>query len=248
MHLDDFGGLRATYSSLRQALRKFNISWLVIDGGSKVHSDDADTLFRNIRADTTYFISEPDRGIYDGMNKGTRHAVGDYVLYLNAGDELNPAFSPADLETELGDDRPEMIWGRCFERFPDGTLVKLKNRSPALAWYGMPVNHQNVLFRRDTLGTKPYREEYVYCADYDLVSRLMTSGSAVFRTTIPIAIFKRGGASTTHFMQAMAEEEALRSLHFGVNSTMSRGLTYVKWVNKKLGSFRIVRRLLRKWV
>jgi len=161
---------------------------------------------------------------------------------------LHPDFSLDAIEAELGDRNPEMVWGTCFERFPDGSLVKLKNRSPRLAWYGVPVNHQNVLFRRDTLGDSPYDVRYRYCADYDLISRLLNQGIDVHRTSLPIAIFERGGTGSRNFIENMKEEELLRTQHYGVNKYASSGISYLKRLNRQLGSVPAIRRLLRKWV
>lgn len=247
IHLDEFDELFRTFQSLRSILGTNTVQWIVIDGGSELRDVDSEVL-EQLKSLADHFISEPDDGIYDAMNKGTRHAKGEYVLYLNAGDELHPKFSLADLGSELEKNRPEMIWGTCFERFQNRTLVKVKNRSPKLAWYGMPVNHQNVLFRLDTLGREPYRVKYRYLADYDLIGRIMKRGGGVFRTPMPIAIFRRGGVSSRNFVETMKEEEVLRCLHFGVNRKMSCGLRYLKQFNSKVGSIPAVRRLMRRWV
>ncbi|NNJ65925.1 MAG: glycosyltransferase [Xanthomonadales bacterium] len=248
VHLDDFAGLSATRASLRRHLSDPAVHWIVIDGDSSPgRAEDSESL-RGAREAADEYVSEPDAGIYDAMNKGTRLARGDYVLYLNAGDELHERFSLEGLAAELGDDRPGMIWGTCHERYPDGRRVRVKNRSPWLAWYGIPVNHQNVLFRRDLLGDAPYRLEYRYNADYDLIGRLLKQGTAVRRTEMPVAVFARGGASARNFSEMLKEEEALRTLHFGVSPALSRGITAFKRLTGRLGRVPAIRRVLRKWV
>ena len=141
-----------------------------------------------------------------------------------------------------------MIWGTCHERFPDGTLVRLKTRSPKLAWYGIPVNHQNVLFRRDLLGDGPYDLRYRYHADYDLIGRMLQRGAQVHRSELPIAIFQRGGISSRNFSETMREEEKLRQRHFGVSPVLSRAITLLKKFNRSLGSIPALRRAMRRWV
>jgi len=248
VHLNDFQNLDSTRRSLEKAIPEWGVSWIIVDGGSisKTHCDEE--VLRQSDALSTRFLSEPDKGIYDAMNKGTQLLTGDYVLYLNAGDVLNPEFSWPLLEKEINDSRPGMVWGTCHERYSDGRMVKVKNRSPGLAWYGIPVNHQNVLFRRDLLGTGPYDEDLRYCADYELIGRLLKQGSRVHRTEMPIAIFQRGGASARNFRETMREEEMLRTRHFGVNPVLSRLITHVKIFNRKAGQIPAVRRLMRKWV
>lgn len=248
VHLDAPECLTRTKDSLAVAAQDEYTEWLVIDGGSGVFKEGAGGHGELIRSLATKFITEPDNGIYDAMNKGTRLARGDYVLYLNAGDELHPDFSRQQIEMELAEQNPGMIWGTCHERFPNGRIVRVKNRSPRLAWYGIPVNHQNVLFRRDLLGKRPYDVDLQYCADYDLIGRLMNQGCTVHRTATPISIFHRGGTSAQNFRQTIREEETLRSRHFGVSPFLSRLVTHLKIVNSKLGQVSFLRRLMRKWV
>lgn len=67
-----------------------NIEWIVIDGGS---TDGSIDVLKKYNDKVTFCISEPDGGIYDGMNKGIIHAKADYVLFLNTRYPLMPNFS-----------------------------------------------------------------------------------------------------------------------------------------------------------
>ena len=87
-----------------------NLEWVVIDGDSELQ-DGHPEIFQRVNSLATHFISEPDNGIYDAMNKGTRLASGDYVLYLNAGDELHPDFDPEQLSHLFEETSPEMVGG-----------------------------------------------------------------------------------------------------------------------------------------
>lgn len=247
-HFDDPEGLCRTAHSLTDLLKDDSTQWLLVDGGTEALRNRTTAWAKEVAEAASLCISEPDTGIYNAMNKGTRVCSGDYVLYLNAGDELHPGFSLVRIERELNGSRPEMIWGTCFERFPNGELVKVKNRSPKLAWYGIPVNHQNVLFRKDVLGPAPYNERYRFCADYDLISRILQHGDVVHRTEVPVAIFLRGGTSARSFGQTMREEEVLRCEHYGLSPFASRAISIVKKLNHRAGSVPSLRRLLRKWV
>ena len=62
-----------------------NIEYIIVDGAS---TDKTLELVYNYREHITKIISEPDDGIYDGMNKGLRAASGDYIVFINAGDYL----------------------------------------------------------------------------------------------------------------------------------------------------------------
>ena len=60
-----------------------NIEYIVIDGGS---SDGTADVIRKYADRLAYWVSEPDKGIYDAMNKGIVAATGDYINFMNAGD------------------------------------------------------------------------------------------------------------------------------------------------------------------
>src|SRR5690606_40848321 len=65
-----------------------HIEYIVIDGGS---NDGTKEVIQKYQERIAHFVSEPDRGIYDAMNKGLAVATGEYVLFMNSGDELYDA-------------------------------------------------------------------------------------------------------------------------------------------------------------
>jgi glycosyltransferase involved in cell wall biosynthesis len=82
INLNNSIGLQQTIDSiLMQTYQDFE--WIVIDGGS---TDGSKELLQKNQDRINYWISEPDKGIYDGMNKGIVQAHGDYLLFLNSGD------------------------------------------------------------------------------------------------------------------------------------------------------------------
>ena len=121
--------------TLRSILRDkpAELEYIVIDGAS---TDAPLDILGRYEQGIDILLSEPDDGIYDAMNKGTRLASGDYVLYLNAGDLLHEAFSLDGVTRSLSEERPDMIWGRSLDREPGGEAYPRKTRSPAWASCG----------------------------------------------------------------------------------------------------------------
>jgi len=74
IHLDDPDGLHKTFESLGPTLRSESVEWIVVDGGSDRQSA---AVLKAVESLADVFISEPDEGIYDAMNKGTRLAAGE---------------------------------------------------------------------------------------------------------------------------------------------------------------------------
>ena len=117
IHLNDFDGLRDTHRSLQRILTAQQVNWIVIDGESSIQTEDQKKCIDHVRSIAGYFLFEPDTGIYDAMNKGVRQASGDYILFLNAGDELHPDFDIDMIKNLAAKTQTGMIWGRCHAKY-----------------------------------------------------------------------------------------------------------------------------------
>jgi putative colanic acid biosynthesis glycosyltransferase len=248
VHLNDLAGLETTYQSLQRVLGTAGVSWIVIDGGTSIESPAAAARINRIKGAATCFISEPDAGIYDAMNKGTEQAQGDYVLYLNAGDELHPEFKTESLNLILGNESPDMIWGRCEVRYQDGVQIKVKTRTPAWAWYGLPANHPGIFFRRSSLGMMPYDTSYRLAADYDLVCRLLSEDASVAQLRSFISIFHRGGASDRLGKTSRDEENIIRKKYFKIPAIVANGVKFFKEFNAGNKNAGRLMRFWRRWM
>lgn len=164
---NDSARLRRTLESMR--LHKGSrTEFIVIDGAS---TDDTPECIRQASPPPDVFIREPDSGIYDAMNKGLALAQGDYMLFLNAGDEL--LANPEELLDGV-DDRPVLIYGRANMLNPDGSLSYVKGkRLKGLRRFlkGMPLCHQSVLYRREAM--PPYDLRYRIMGDRVLTYHLL---------------------------------------------------------------------------
>jgi putative colanic acid biosynthesis glycosyltransferase len=146
-----------------------DFEYVVIDGAST--DGTLDTLQRHASR-LAALISEPDRGVYEAMNKGVRRARGEYILFMNAGDVfaaddvLSVAAEQADADVVYGNFEYTGRPGRVNADMDRGVF-----------------NHQCVLYRRSLHATYG---EYVdipglTAADYLFFMRLRTSGRASFR-------------------------------------------------------------------
>ncbi|MDX1460885.1 MAG: glycosyltransferase [Xanthomonadales bacterium] len=249
VHKQDFGGLRRTIESLMPLLRAQSTEWILVDGGSTAHTDEHAQTLARAESLADHFLAGPDDGIYDAMNKGTDRASGKWVLYLNSGDELAPAFDFGGLLSEVdgAEVAPAMIWAQCEERYEDGNSVLIRARPPRWAWYGMPAYHPAIVFRRSELGSRPYDTSFTIAADYDLVCRLLVNGAGVRRVNTPVSIFHRGGLSDRNHERVLVEEQQVRTKHFPRARLAGLLLVPLKQALKRLSGNARLRRAWRRW-
>ena len=172
---------------LEQAIRSVitqpyeHIEYIVIDGGSK---DGTVDIIRRYEGQIDYWVSEPDEGIYDAMNKGWAASHGDYVYYLGADDVLLnlPISSLAqayrdNVDLAYGDVR--LSNGRYFRsRYGIGLLVN------------NTLHHQGLFLKRSLFDTPPFRKDYKVFSDFDLNQRLYKQGKRALAVHQPIALFR----------------------------------------------------------
>ncbi len=172
-------GVARTLESLRRA-REVDDSpelfeVLIVDGGSTDHTAE---IVRDFDDVNITFISEPDNGIYDAMNKGTFRSTGEYVQYLNSGDELMTPDTFVRIRQILegrGDARlPIWMTGRQLQ--VGENIVHEYTDEPHNWWRHalgiQPHAHQAIFFRRSFLELiGGYSESFDFVADFDLVMK-----------------------------------------------------------------------------
>jgi putative colanic acid biosynthesis glycosyltransferase len=220
---NDFGGLQETYASVRKQARPPK-QWIVVDGGS---SDGAEAWLRTIDWDRLTWSSEPDRGIYDAMNKGLARATAEYVLFLNSGDVL----SSPDVLQAVGkalascSAPPSLLYGDCFEVYAGGRAFLRRARPPFWVPIGMPTTHQAMYFRVDALG-HGFDPDYRLSGDYEAVCRLYLRqrGRDFLRLARPLAHFQLGGRSDQQRSLLLQENLDIRRRVLGMGAAGARVL------------------------
>lgn len=209
---NDPEGLRRTLESVKR-IKGGATEYLVIDGASTDNTPDVAGAYGDI---VDRFVSEPDYGIYDAMNKGIALATGEYLLFLNAGDEL--LINPEELLAGI-EGKPVILYGKAKMLHPDGSLSyikgkRLKSRFRFLK--GMPLCHQAVLYRRETI--IPFDISFKIMADrvmtYQLLSRFGLQRSR-FIDRVMVNYYE-GGFSASLPVDFWREEESRFYLQVGV--------------------------------
>lgn len=202
-------GLRETIESVVcQHCQEFE--WIVIDGGS---SDGGHELIEQYSAQMDYWVSEPDKGIYNAMNKGIKVAHGDYLMFLNSGDSLHDEYT-IEKVLPLLDDKDIYVGrinsvGRENESeeeqgdfSPEGILRKL-----TFTW----IPHQASFFKKSVFERYGlYREDMKIVSDWwAYYHSLVIGGATVGALPLLIANYDTTGVSATHRQAAVCEQENL---------------------------------------
>ena len=162
--------LEKTYESLG-AQRFDSFEWIVIDAGSE---DGSKSFLRTTFAN---WVSEPDQGIYDAMNKGIEKAQGLYILFLNAGDTLAHSDVLTDLAAYIAerDLVPDFVYGDSYEEVAGSVPIYKEARPYTKIDLGMFTHHQAMLYRREAIGDLRYNRRYRIAGDYDFTARFLRS-------------------------------------------------------------------------
>lgn len=215
--------LGATVRSLEeQTCRLFE--WVVIDS---VSSDDTLEIARGARIDDKVIVSEPDRGLYDAMNKGLGLAKGDYVMFLNAGDSLHSPDTLQTLADALMDhDYPGIVYGQTD--IVDGDRRRMGPRhltAPATLTLesfsdGMVVCHQAFVVLRKLTGN--YDTRYRYSADYDWCIKCLQRSHRNLYVDRVIIDYLCGGMSIRHHRASLWERFRIMAHYYGFVPTVLR--------------------------
>jgi putative colanic acid biosynthesis glycosyltransferase len=169
--------------------------WIVADGSS---SDGTREWLQSVSWPPLSWTSEPDGGIYQGMNRGLKQVDAEYVLFLNSGDVLSaPDVLEAVTKSLVAEgSQPSLLYGDCFEVDARGVSHLRRARPPWWAWLGMSTTHQAMYFRTAAL-RGGFDTSYRLSGDYAAVTKLYVANrGADFRhLPKPLCRFQLGGRS-----------------------------------------------------
>jgi glycosyltransferase involved in cell wall biosynthesis len=221
---------RTIQSVISQGNRS-EIEYIIIDGASK---DGTLDIVEKYRANIDIIISEPDRGIYDAMNKGIQQATGDYLIFMNAGDCFASNHT-LDSLLEAINNQPDVIVGDALFVDLQGKELGLRSevtphKIPAnLSWksfqYGMVICHQSFIVKRSIAPL--YDLTYRLSSDIDWEIHCLKRSKKTIPLTIPICRYLTGGASVQNLKRSWQERFQVMERHFGFWHTVIAHLKIV---------------------
>lgn len=227
------------------------IEFVVIDG---VSTDGTLEIVEKYRDRISVFISEPDKGIYDAMQKGVAFSKGAHLLFLNADDAFTDPGALARLaavRNALPADQATICYADYLKFYPALGKSLLFSTSESFE-RGMTICQQTMLADRnifDRIGS--FDTSFRLSADLDWVIRAKRAGVTLVKAEIPpVAVIRGGGASDTQYKVSRAEGRRIVLQYYGFKAyllfvlrqywvTSLRALA--KWVTPLIGQRNITR-------
>lgn len=200
-------GLKKTIDSVVcQTWRDFE--WIIIDGGS---TDGCKELIEQYQDHLAYWCSEPDKGVYNAMNKGIAQAKGEYLIFMNSGDY----FAAANVLEKLFacGYKEDIITGQVL-RDNDSQMLRNCDKNLVRQLICDTLSHQGTFIKRRLFDNYSYREDYFIISDWIAwIDWLIMSNYSFRYVEIVIAIQEMKGISNVQIERLKSERErAMRDL------------------------------------
>lgn len=214
-----------------------NLEHIIMDGGStdKTLAMVKAYQHKNSKGENAHeivVVSEPDKGLYDAMNKSIDRATGDYLVFLNAGDVFPSADTLEYVEGCVGEGEtlPGVLYGDTDIVNDEGRFLRHRRLAPPahLTWrsfrWGMLVCHQSFYARTDIAKTVHYNLNYRYSADVDWCIRIMREckrlGLPMRNVHAVITNYLDGGMSVQNHHDSLKERFLVMRSHYGLLTTL----------------------------
>ena len=207
-----------------------NVEHIIMDGASKDGTLAIAQAYKERNDDRDIrIVSEPDKGLYDAMNKAIAIAKGEYICFLNAGDKLH---NPQTLEfiVHIAQHNPNagVIYGDTDIVDDNGMKLRERRLSPPkrLNWRsfknGMLVCHQAFYAKRSIVPA--YDLSYRFSADFDWCVRIMkkaaTMSMPLVNSHLTLADYLSEGMTTANHKASLKERFAIMRKHYGLFTTL----------------------------
>jgi len=197
-----------------------NIEYIIVDGGS---TDGTLKIINRYRSLISKVFSEKDEGIYDAMNKGLAAKTGDYVIFMNSGDEFYD-YDTVEKVFASGPDA-DIYYGETEMINEEGeSLGQRRHQAPEqFDWtgfkYGMSISHQ-AIYVRSALA-EPFDRRYKLSADIDWIIRIAANADRIINVHQYLAKYLVGGMSKAKHRESLMERFDIMRRYYGLFPTIA---------------------------
>ena len=204
---NDSPGLARTRASIAAQVGMSDFEWVVVDGAS---TDGTAQLALGLDEAYASAVSQPDKGIFDAMNKGLERAAGIFVVFLNAGDSFaNPGVLRRVSEI-LSPNTVDFLYGDSLEAFAGDRLSYKVAQGHGRLSYGMFACHQAMYYRRSLIGDQRYDQRFRIAGDYCFTAQFLLKNPRILRLHEPLCVFDLTGASVVNKRRGRVENWAIQ--------------------------------------
>lgn len=196
-----------------------NIEYILVDGGS---TDGTVELIKRYQSTVYAWVSEPDKGLYDAMNKGMRLASGDYYWFINSGDEIMAPDTLSKVFKEVAD--ASVYYGDTLMIDSEGNTIGDRRLKPPveLRWKdfikGMLVSHQSIIVSRKVAAV--YNTKYRFSADYEWCLIALMRAKKIHNSQLVLSRFLDGGITKQNILPGLIERFSIMRRYFGFFPTL----------------------------
>lgn len=212
INYNDVSGLERTLSSIKSQTQK-EFDHIVIDGGSV---DGSKKLLESNDKFIDYWISEPDNGVYNAMNKGIDRAKGDYVLFLNSGDILHADDTIEKAVAYIENKDKDIYYGDLINRGETDQLYTVPKDISFFYFYKNSLPHPSSFIRKSCLVEMGgYDENLKIVSDWKFyIVGVFKKNYSLAQLPLVVSIFYAGGISTTNYNLLIKERELILKEEF----------------------------------
>lgn len=169
-----------------------NIEYVIVDGASQ---DGTVEIIKKYIGRVDYFISEPDKGIYDAMNKAIDVSTGEWIIFMNAGDSFVDNDVIVKIVSYSGLENVDVILGDTVKTFPWGAML-VKSKIHTRNTMDLDFCHQSVLVRSALMKKYHFDTSFKVAADFNFLYLLMKEKRVFRHIDLPIAVYDTTGVSS----------------------------------------------------
>lgn len=177
-----------------------NIEYIIIDGGS---TDGTVDIIEKYSDKITYWISEPDKGIYDAMNKGIDKANGKWINFMNAGDFFYDKVVLSNIFCDsLAHEGFGVLFGHTELRYSFGRCIYLRKSIDVLP-YAMAFTHQSAFILTDIHKNKKFDLSFKIKADHAFFIELYKEGVKFYELDDIVSSYDCNGISSARTIDSL---------------------------------------------
>ncbi len=205
-----------------------NFEYLIVDGASR---DNTLKVAQNADIRQMKIFSEPDKGLYDAMNKGISKATGKYLIFLNAGDTFADSDTLKTVAEHIEPDT-DIAYGQTQIVNTERTVIGMRHLTAPEKLtsdsfkHGMLVCHQAFYARRELVPT--YDLTYRFSADYDwCIKCLKKSQKNTYVGDKPIISFLTDGLTDKYHKKSLKERFDIMCKNYGTITAILLHISFI---------------------